>query len=55
MNFKVGDKIKDSKGDEGVIAGKLRPDGYYPVRLQRLAHLGGVVHIKPRNLTRLNK
>ena len=53
--MKVGDKVKTTNGDEGTIAGKLRTDGYYPVKLKRLAYLNGIVHIKPQALTRVNK
>ncbi len=53
MKFKIGDKVKTKDGNEGAIAGTLRTDGYYPVKLKRLAYLNGVVHIKPETLTKI--
>jgi len=54
MKFKIGDRVK-SGDDKGVIAGELRTDGYYPVKLDKLEYLEGVVHIKPSGLKKLGK
>lgn len=49
IKFQIGDRIKNGT-DTGVIVGKLRADGYYPVKLDRLAYLRGVMYIKPSRL-----
>ena len=53
MRFRVGDTVKTLTHEEGIITGELRADGYYPVKLKRLAYLIGVVHIKPNCLTKI--
>ena len=57
--FKIGDKVKyvydDGSFDEGIITGKLRADGYYPVKLKDYAHLLGSQHIKPSRLKKVSK
>jgi len=55
VKFQVGDRIKSGK-DKGVIAGELRLDGYYPVKLDKHNYLSyGVVHIKPSGLQLTHK
>lgn len=51
--LKKGDRVKDTQGNKGTVAGELRKDGYYPVRFDKHAYLRGVEQVKLRGLKKI--